>query len=66
MMCTPKVRLKDFLSMHTKHGMKEKLRYIQMLNDGYTVDYIHSKLGINHPTFCPGGHIFRPTEKAFF
>ena len=34
--------------MHTKHGMKEKLRYIQMLNDGYTVDYIHSKFGINH------------------
>ncbi len=33
--------------MHTKHGMKEKLMYVNMLKEGYTVDYIKKHFGIN-------------------
>ena len=33
--------------MHTKHGFKEKLKYIRMLEEGYTIDYIRRKYGIN-------------------
>ena len=33
--------------MHTKHGFNEKLRYIQMLEEGYTIDYIKKQFGMN-------------------
>ena len=33
--------------MHTKHGFNEKLRYIRMLEEGYTIDYIKKQFGIN-------------------
>ena len=33
--------------MHTKHGMKEKLMYVNMLKEEYTVDYIKKHFGIH-------------------
>ena len=33
--------------MHTKHGFNEKLRYIRMLEEGYTIDHIKKQFGIN-------------------
>lgn len=33
--------------MHTKHGFKEKLKYMKMLERGFTIDYIKKHYGIN-------------------
>lgn len=45
--------------MHTKHGFKEKLKYMKMLEEGYTVDYIKNHYGINDTQLQVMWHKYR-------
>lgn len=48
---TPKVRQKNFrgfvMSELKKHGYAERLKYMHMLEEGYSRNYIHCKFSIN-------------------
>ena len=46
---TPKVWTKNFWGffMRKKHDYEALLKYMRMLEDGFSIDYIHNKFGIN-------------------
>ena len=46
----PKVWTKNFgvYFMHKKHDYSALLKYMHMLEDGYSINYIHTKYGIGH------------------
>lgn len=42
---------------YKKHNIEDRIKYIKMIEEGYSIDYICNRYGFDHHSICPMAQI---------